>query len=203
MISAFTYEKSIKANTLCGVEKFFSRTYLLNSKNGMLQNHKLKLRCKLLVWTKPDGKSGPKNSNISASNTSDVHSGQHFQNLIHLLDNGKFSDITLLVGEKQFCAHKAILSARSSVFEAIFAQLPDLNEWVIEDVSAEVFAQLLRFVYSGTVLDKNELTVDLFTAANKVMLTFAARIHYLPNLYSNFIVRNWIFNQFVRSLIAR
>lgn len=38
----------------------------------------------------------------------------------HLLDSGDFSDFTLHVGRRSFKCHKAILSARSPFFQAMF-----------------------------------------------------------------------------------
>ena len=87
-------------------------------------------------------------------------------------DGAKSSDVVLRVGGKVFQAHKNILTARSSVFGAMF-QHDDMkeegkpNKVDIEDVKVEVFEVMLRFIYTGKV-SSNELTIDLLVAADKV-----------------------------------
>ncbi len=42
------------------------------------------------------------------------------EDLSQLFDNSSFSDVILVVGDRQFHVHKAILAARSCVFNAMF-----------------------------------------------------------------------------------
>ncbi|KAL7138765.1 hypothetical protein ABFS83_09G004800 [Erythranthe nasuta] len=64
------------------------------------------------------------------------------------------SDVVFSIGGEKFHAHKDILSARSSVFESMFA-VSDQREMVITDVEPRVFKALLHFIYSDT-LPENE-----------------------------------------------
>ena len=65
-----------------------------------------------------------------------------------LLNAGLFSDVTLVCGEEEIRAHKAILAARSPVFKAMFAhKMSEALEGkaVIEDIRAEVLHEVLRW----------------------------------------------------------
>lgn len=69
-------------------------------------------------------------------------------------------------------AHVVILSARSSVFVAMFQcdmQESRTKKVVIEDIEPEVFRQLLHYLYTGTcpLLKMKSITQDLFVAADK------------------------------------
>ena len=61
------------------------------------------------------------------------------------------SDVVLLVNNKSFSCHKAILAARSSVFLDKFIANPKLSQEEIIDplVTVEVVEQFLEFVYTG------------------------------------------------------
>ena len=88
-----------------------------------------------------------------------------------LLETGTESDVVFEVDGKEFQLHKAILRARSQVFAAMFQNdLKEANEGRVEipDVSAEVFGQLLRYIYSGKIPDMDKYALELFVVADKV-----------------------------------
>ena len=92
-----------------------------------------------------------------------------------MLENSKFHDVILCFGDKELKAHKNILSARSSVFEAMFSH--DLSETrqnrvTIEDVSVDVFEVLLKYIYTGQVELDETFAADLLVAADKVQFWF-------------------------------
>ncbi|KAH6927440.1 hypothetical protein HPB50_003475 [Hyalomma asiaticum] len=71
-------------------------------------------------------------------------------NLPWLLESDENEDVTLLVGRETFPAHKSVLSARSPVFRDMFARTAtEDDQVVIADVEPDVFADLLRFIYTG------------------------------------------------------
>lgn len=89
-----------------------------------------------------------------------------------LLETGANSDITLVVEDQEFKVHKLHLATHSAVFAAMFEH-EDTKEAIekkviIEDVSAEVMRTLLRYIYTSTVESKDDLSVELFSAADKV-----------------------------------
>ncbi|GBM50661.1 Speckle-type POZ protein-like B [Araneus ventricosus] len=85
-----------------------------------------------------------------------------------------FADVTLKCGGISIPAHKIILSARSPVFAAMFAnpmKESRENEVDITDIDESVLRALLMFMYTGKTSD---LTVssaaDLFFGADKYQL---------------------------------
>jgi hypothetical protein len=76
-----------------------------------------------------------------------------------LLEKSTHSDITFLVGEskEEFKAHKAILSARSSYFEAMFRpegmSESSKSEILIERHEKDTFSRMIEFIYTGEILD--------------------------------------------------
>ena len=89
-----------------------------------------------------------------------------------LLDNGQFADVTLTVKGNQWFCHKAILSARSPVFEAMFrhndTQESHKNCVEITDVNADVFEEFLRYIYTEKALHLDQLAAELLSIADKV-----------------------------------
>ncbi|OXU30756.1 hypothetical protein TSAR_013222 [Trichomalopsis sarcophagae] len=87
-----------------------------------------------------------------------------------LLGSAKFSDVTIVVGEKKFPAHMNILAARSPVFSAMFEHdmLESKKKIVkISDVKPEIMTEVLRFIYSSKVKNLTESTTELLAAADK------------------------------------
>lgn len=90
-----------------------------------------------------------------------------------MLETSKFFDVVLnCAGEREFKVHKAVLSVRSPVFQAMFEN--DLeetrkNEVKITDIDPEVLKEMLSFIYCGKV-SKFENCCDLFVAADKYQI---------------------------------
>lgn len=107
-----------------------------------------------------------------------VQSGDHLEQMKGLLKAGTKSDVTLVAaaagGDQQrqvFRVHRLLLATHSAVFEAMFSHentREDIERMVvIEDVSAQVLAHLLFFIYTGTVESQAALTTELLYAADK------------------------------------
>lgn len=93
--------------------------------------------------------------------------------LDELFTKNKFSDVTMIIGKKKFHAHKAILAVRSPVFAAMFEhdmQESKENTVKIADIRAEVFQEVLRFIYTGKVQAMDQLARALLIAADKYSL---------------------------------
>ena len=83
-----------------------------------------------------------------------------------MFENQRFSDVTLCVNGREFQAHKAILAARSPVLAALFHN--KLNRVDIDGaISADVFEELLRFIYTGHVDQLEVVARDLLPIAVK------------------------------------
>ena len=81
--------------------------------------------------------------------------------------------MTLICGQKEFPVHKAILSARSKVFQAMFEHKMLENERSrveIEDIDGEIMLEILRFIYTGKTQNIEKLADALLPAADKYCL---------------------------------
>lgn len=95
-----------------------------------------------------------------------------------LLNNPEYADVVFLVEEQRIYATKALLSARSDHFRALFfggmrESNVDATEPIpIHDMSAPVFLTLLEYVYTDKIADHttSELAVHLLIAAEKYLL---------------------------------
>ncbi|CAD6264775.1 unnamed protein product [Miscanthus lutarioriparius] len=87
--------------------------------------------------------------------------GDHLGHLLQCTDG---SDVSFSVGGEAFCAHRAILAARSPVFKAqLFGSMADAqtDSITLHDVQPEVFRILLRFMYTDTVPTDTDLIKHL------------------------------------------
>jgi len=86
-----------------------------------------------------------------------------------LLEDNMFSDFTLCLKGKEVKAHKVVLAARSSYFEALFRSFPPpeakSNITIGEMVPSEQsFNTMLRYIYYGDVTMPPEDSLYLFSA---------------------------------------
>ncbi|XP_011863894.1 PREDICTED: speckle-type POZ protein A-like [Vollenhovia emeryi] len=98
---------------------------------------------------------------------------QIIDNLGLLFENEKFCDVTLAVHDKEFRAHKVLLAAQSPVFSAMFehdTEESKKNHVDIIDVDAKVLKEMLRFIYTGKVVNLDVMANDLLAAADKYEL---------------------------------
>jgi len=87
-----------------------------------------------------------------------------------MCDSRRFSDCIIACGDKEFPCHKLILSARSSVFDAMFSHNMRehiLNRVEIKDLDVKVVQDMLHYIYSGQVIELESKAADLVTAAEK------------------------------------
>ena len=86
-----------------------------------------------------------------------------------ILGDKEFSDVTVIAGDQEIPAHKALLAAKSPVFAAMFRSKmkeEQTNRITIPE-KASVFEELLRFIYAGEV-KKLEINAEgLLPAADK------------------------------------
>jgi len=87
-----------------------------------------------------------------------------------MINKKEASDITLVVGERTFCAHRCILIARSPVIKAMLET--DMkesieNEITITDVDPDVFVQFLHYLYTDNVPELTKMAPDLLYVADK------------------------------------
>ncbi|XP_072025714.1 kelch-like protein 15 [Amphiura filiformis] len=112
--------------------------------------------------------------------------------LSQLREQGTFCDITIILGNQQFQAHKAVLSASSSCFMSMFTsefQESKRSEVTI-DGSPESFTQLLECAYTGyfhlspvNVCGVFRMACYMdFTHAIKVCVDYLMKVHQVIDL---------------------
>ncbi|CAF3384133.1 unnamed protein product [Rotaria sp. Silwood1] len=87
-----------------------------------------------------------------------------------LFHTGKFSDIKIKVGTKEFDVHRCILSISSEVFERMFlSDMIETRSNVIEinDISDDICEEMLRFIYCNEIKHLDINALDLLYAADK------------------------------------
>ena len=92
------------------------------------------------------------------------------EDMRNIFEAGKFTDVTIVCQKREFACHKAILSARSPVLEAMFSHnmKEKLDRKVeIQDMDADTCHQMVVFMYSGKVARLGEKAADLLVAAEK------------------------------------
>eukprot|EP00927_Polykrikos_kofoidii_P062783 TRINITY_DN5758_c0_g1_i1.p1 TRINITY_DN5758_c0_g1~~TRINITY_DN5758_c0_g1_i1.p1 ORF type:complete len:446 (-),score=43.37 TRINITY_DN5758_c0_g1_i1:342-1496(-) len=93
-----------------------------------------------------------------------------------LLDSGRHSDVTLVVGDEEIPAHSVILAAHSPVFEAVLSHgMKEGNERkvAVEGLDLSSVRRMLDFMYKGN-LDLNicgEEVCGLLQAAHRYQVT--------------------------------
>ncbi|XP_039437790.1 speckle-type POZ protein-like isoform X3 [Culex pipiens pallens] len=100
---------------------------------------------------------------------------QLLDNYASLFSSGEFfSDLTVVIGKREFPAHRAILAVRSPVFAAMFKHTEmaesQQKRVVIQDIEPHVFEEVLRFIYTDTVQGLDKLAHELLAAADKYAL---------------------------------
>ncbi|KAJ1269236.1 hypothetical protein BS78_07G195400 [Paspalum vaginatum] len=82
-----------------------------------------------------------------------IHLGQ-------LLDCAVGSDVSFIVGDETFPAHRAVLAARSPVFKAeLFGSMADatMPSITLQDIEPGAFKVMLRFIYTDSLPEDSEL----------------------------------------------
>lgn len=95
-----------------------------------------------------------------------------YRNCMKLYEDNEFADVTLNVNGRELKAHKCMLAIRSPVFQRMFNtdMLESKTNIVnIDDISQDVFVQLLKYIYTGTA-DVNKYATELFLAAEKYLI---------------------------------
>lgn len=151
-----------------GFKKFIRRDFLMDEANGLLPDDKLTLYCEVSVVADSVNIFGQ-----SSSVQFKVPECRLADDLGQLFENSQFSDFILSCGGREFNCHKAILAARSQVFQAMFEhdmEETKNNRVEVKDVEPEVMAEMLRFIYTGRTTNLEAMADSLLAAADKYAL---------------------------------
>lgn len=125
---------------------------------------------------------------------------------LSLPQNGSYSDVTLIVGGKEYKAHKAILATRCLYFASIFASTfkeAVESQVTIEDIEPDDFDYILGFIYSGQhSKDSKSKTTGLLMAADRLGLSSIV-VDCEEHLSKNITVDNCLNLFYVADLCSR
>ena len=161
-----------------GWGKFLSHEYLKEESQGYRINDTIIFELELYVYgekknivTRELGR-----REVPKTLVVDVPSSTLSVDMNRLFNDEKFSDIMFSVGDIEFPAHKCILSVRSPMLYAMFStsgmRETRAEKVVVEDIEADIFREILRFIYTGEcsldVLDN--MPIQLLAAADKYQI---------------------------------
>ncbi|NXY87938.1 ZBT38 protein, partial [Alcedo cyanopectus] len=114
------------------------------------------------------------------SQSKDLKDDFHSDTVLSILNEqrirGILCDVTIIVEDTKFKAHSNVLAASSLYFKNIFwSRTICISGHVLEldDLKAEVFTEILNYIYSSTVVVKRQETVtDLAAAGKKLGISF-------------------------------
>jgi speckle-type POZ protein len=140
----------------------------MDEANGLLSDDKLTIFCEVSVVGETVNLAGQ-----SSCTPVRVPDCRLAEDLGALFERSSFSDVTLAVGGRDFQVHKALLAARSVVFNAMFEHEMEerkQNRVEITDVDHNVMAEMLRFIYTGKASNLDKMADELLAAADKYAL---------------------------------
>nr|XP_034380848.1 zinc finger and BTB domain-containing protein 24 [Arvicanthis niloticus] len=100
-----------------------------------------------------------------------VHSDTHSDTVLASLEDqrkkGFLCDITLIVENVHFRAHKALLAASSEYFSMMFAEEGEIGQsiYMLEGMVADTFGILLEFIYTGYLHASDKTTEQILATA--------------------------------------
>ncbi|KAK1793321.1 hypothetical protein P4O66_011710, partial [Electrophorus voltai] len=106
-----------------------------------------------------------------ASNLLAFHSETHKDTILHKFDHLRkreiLCDITLVVDDVYFKAHKALLAASSEYFSLMFTTEDHVSQSIykLDGMAAKTFASVLEFIYSAKVSVEESSTEQLLDVA--------------------------------------
>lgn len=120
---------------------------------------------------------------LAEDETPSVEVDNYAESFRQLLETGKHTDVTFVVGEcgTEIGAHKCILSARSEYFEAMFREggmaESQQNKIVFQKHDPTTFRRMLEFLYADSVKD-----IDSCTGNDILLLLMLANELIIPSL---------------------
>ncbi|KAK5875174.1 hypothetical protein CesoFtcFv8_027686 [Champsocephalus esox] len=106
--------------------------------------------------------------------------------LKELLNENKFVDCTLKVGDRSFPCHRLIMAACSPYFRDIFftedgKEVENTKEVVLEDVNPSILDMVVQYLYSAEIDLTDDNVQDIISVANRFQIpsVFTVCVNYL------------------------
>ncbi|XP_029818712.1 zinc finger and BTB domain-containing protein 24 isoform X1 [Manacus vitellinus] len=106
-----------------------------------------------------------------------IHSKAHKDTILANFEEqrkkGFLCDITLIVENVQFRAHKALLAASSEYFSMMFVNEGEIGQsvYMLEGMVADIFGVLLEFIYTGCLCASEKSTEQILATAQLLKVT--------------------------------
>ncbi|KAF3694082.1 Transcriptional regulator Kaiso Zinc finger and BTB domain-containing protein 33 [Channa argus] len=90
-------------------------------------------------------------------------------------NHGLFCDVTIIIQDKKFRAHKTVLSASSTYFHQLFSVAGQVIE--LNFIRAEIFEQILNYIYSSKIVRvRSDMLEELINAGQILGVKFIANL---------------------------
>lgn len=110
---------------------------------------------------------------ISATDTQ--YSAAVLKSMNDQRNNGLFCDVTIIIQDKKFRAHKTVLSASSTYFHQLFSVAGQVIE--LNFIKAEIFEQILNYIYSARIIRvRSDILKELISAGQILGVKFIANL---------------------------
>ncbi|KAM5324548.1 zinc finger and BTB domain-containing protein 24 isoform 3-T3 [Glossophaga mutica] len=119
-----------------------------------------------------------------------VHSDTHSNTVLASFEDqrkkGFLCDITLIVENVHFRAHKALLAASSEYFSMMFAEEGEIGQstYMLEGMVADTFGILLEFIYTGCLQASEKSTEQILATAQFL------KVYDLVKAYTDFQINH-------------
>lgn len=110
---------------------------------------------------------------ISATDTQ--YSATVLKSMNEQRNHGLFCDVTIIIQDKKFRAHKTILSASSTYFHQLFSVAGQVIE--LNFIRAEIFEEILNYIYSSKIVRvRSDMLEELINAGQILGVKFIANL---------------------------
>ncbi|AWP11842.1 putative transcriptional regulator Kaiso [Scophthalmus maximus] len=110
---------------------------------------------------------------ISATDTQ--YSATVLKSMNEQRNHGLFCDVTIIIQDKKFRAHKTILSASSTYFHQLFSVAGQVIE--LNFIKAEIFEEILNYMYSSKIVRvRSDRLEELINAGQILGVKFIANL---------------------------
>lgn len=127
-------------------------------------------------------KMSQKSTSPPSSLMTHLHSESHKQSILSKFNKLRKSDllcdITLVVEDVQFKAHKALLAASSEYFSVMFTAEDQIHRstYRLDGMTPNMFAAVLEFIYSAQVFVEESATEQLLATAHRMEVSDLVKV---------------------------
>ncbi|XP_014783349.1 kelch-like protein 24 isoform X2 [Octopus bimaculoides] len=88
--------------------------------------------------------------------------------------NANYTDVTIIIEDKKFPCHRAILAAGSYYFKSMFSsgmEETHKNSFTIKQIDPLVFGHVLHFIYTGSITITTGIVFELFSQSHMFQIS--------------------------------